>query len=369
MSMTADVIVIGGGLVGLSIALGLQKRGASVLVLDEGDVAHRASRGNFGLVWVQGKGAGMPAYAAWTRGSADRWPGFADRLKQETGIDVGYRKVGGLDIALDADELDERRGKLAGIAASAPDATRVDFEMLDRKGVAGIFPDIGPDVVGGSWTEHDGHVNPLLLLRALATSFALAGGRTITEASVEHIERGFSVTTAKGRFSAAKVILAAGLGSARLAPMIGLNVPVRPQRGQVMITERLPQRLHHPTVLVRQTVEGTIQIGDSHEEVGFDDDVTPPVLRDIASRAVRIFPFLAQARIVRCWGALRVMSPDGFPIYRQSEAMPGAFAASCHSGVTLAAAHADLLAPMIDRGVLDNTMQPFSPERLANLSA
>lgn len=369
MRMTADVIVIGGGLVGMAIATGLQREGADVLVLDEGDVAHRASRGNFGLVWVQGKGAGMPAYAGWTRRSADLWPGFADRLKQETGIDAGYRKVGGIDIALDEADLDERRGKLAAIAAAAPAETRVDFEILDRTGVRDILPDVGPEVVGGSWTAHDGHVSPLLLLRALVTGFRNDGGRIETEASVERIAKGFSVTTAKGSFQAGRIVLAAGLGSARLAPMVGLNVPVRPQRGQVMITERQAPRLHHPTNWVRQTVEGTIQIGDSHEEAGFDDGVTAPVLRDIARRAIRAFPFLDDVRILRCWGALRVMSPDGCPIYRQSETMPGAFAATCHSGVTLAAAHAGLLAPMIARGALDPSMEPFSPTRFDTTAA
>ena len=86
----ADVIVIGGGLVGSAIAWGLGRAGARVLVLDEGDLAFRASRGNFGLVWVQGKGRGCPEYARWTRLSADLWPDFAAELGEQTGIDVGH---------------------------------------------------------------------------------------------------------------------------------------------------------------------------------------------------------------------------------------------------------------------------------------
>ncbi|MCB1968819.1 MAG: FAD-binding oxidoreductase [Geminicoccaceae bacterium] len=362
---SADVIVIGGGLVGMAIAWGLQKRGLVVLVLDEGDVAHRASRGNFGLVWVQGKGVGMPAYAAWTRRSADRWQGLADRLRQETGLDVGYRKVGGLDIALSEDELSERRAKLEAIRDAADADTRVDFEMLDRRQVAELFPDIGPDVAGGSWTAHDGHASPLLLLRALLAAFRSEGGIYRPETAVHRIEPGFVVHGGREQYSSGRVVIAAGLGSARLAPMVGLDVAVRPQRGQVLVTERLSPRLGYPTVCVRQTVEGTIQIGDSHEEVGSDDRTTPFVLRDIARRAVRTFPFLGQARIVRSWGALRVMSPDGFPIYQQSPDLPGAFSASCHSGVTLAAAHADLIAPMIEAGRLEADVAPFSGQRFA----
>jgi hydrogen cyanide synthase HcnC len=100
MSDTHDLIVIGGGLVGGAIAWGAQAKGASVVLLDEGDIAYRAARGNFGLVWVQSKGAGMPAYAHWTRQSAELWPALADRLQAATGTDVALRQPGGLAFCL-----------------------------------------------------------------------------------------------------------------------------------------------------------------------------------------------------------------------------------------------------------------------------
>ena len=85
---THDAIVVGGGLVGTAIAYGLVKQGLSTLLLDEGDVAHRASRGNFGLVWVQSKGLGAPHYQRWTRGSAEEWPALAQELAERTGLDT-----------------------------------------------------------------------------------------------------------------------------------------------------------------------------------------------------------------------------------------------------------------------------------------
>src|ERR1700758_5253181 len=84
LSSASDVIVIGGGLVGSAVAYGMAREEARVLIIDEGDDAFGASVGNFGLVWVQGKGVGQPSYAAWTRNSAALWPSFADALREET---------------------------------------------------------------------------------------------------------------------------------------------------------------------------------------------------------------------------------------------------------------------------------------------
>ncbi|MGB5707662.1 MAG: FAD-dependent oxidoreductase, partial [Arenicellales bacterium] len=84
--MESEFAIVGGGILGISIAWGLQRMGRDVMVIDEGDFAFRASRGNFGLVWVQGKGDGLPDYARWTLRSASLWPDFADELEDTTGI-------------------------------------------------------------------------------------------------------------------------------------------------------------------------------------------------------------------------------------------------------------------------------------------
>ncbi|MBT4088569.1 MAG: FAD-binding oxidoreductase, partial [Deltaproteobacteria bacterium] len=96
MDIKTDIIVIGGGLLGSSVAFGLARKGADVVLLDEGDMAHRAAVGNFGLVWVQNKGLGMHRYAEWAREASLLFPDFAEMLKDEIGIDVRYEKTGGL---------------------------------------------------------------------------------------------------------------------------------------------------------------------------------------------------------------------------------------------------------------------------------
>ena len=111
---TYDALVVGGGLVGMAVAYGLVRRGLATAVVDEGDVAFRASHGNFGLVWVQSKGDGMPRYAAWTRSSAEQWPAFAEELRDLTGIDTAYSKRGGVHICLDEHDMAEERALASG---------------------------------------------------------------------------------------------------------------------------------------------------------------------------------------------------------------------------------------------------------------
>lgn len=360
-----DFAVIGGGLVGVAIGWGLARLGKRVTILDEGDVAFRASRGNFALVWVQSKGLGMPRYAAWTKLSSDSWMGLAETLKQDTAIDVQFRRPGGFNLALDEGEL-ERKSLHIKRLHNQPNMVSYGYEVVDRARLQTMLPEIGPEVVGGIYCPLDGHTNALKLLRALHTGFAALGGVYRPACTVERVapESGaFQIDHAGGTLMAGRVILAAGNGNARLAPMLGLNAQVRPQRGQIVVTERLKPFLHHPIMTIRQTDEGSVMLGDSLEEAGFDDTVGTGVISTIAARATRIFPLLGRANVVRSWAALRVMTKDGFPIYDQSRAHPGAFLTTCHSGVTLAAAHALHLAPMLVAGVLPEDFAPFSAGR------
>ena len=163
---------------------------------------------------------------------------------------------------------------------------------------------------------------------------------------------------------AERIVLAAGNANMRLAPMVGLHAPMKPERGQIIVTERVRPFLQYPTVTVRQTDEGTIMIGDSREEGSNDRDMTMAVNSVMADRATRCFPLLGSLNVVRSWTGIRVMTEDGFPIYDESESHPGAFVACCHSGVTLAAVHAMTLAPMLAAGRLDSTMvAAFSARR------
>jgi glycine/D-amino acid oxidase-like deaminating enzyme len=363
MSPSYDLIVIGGGLVGAAIAWGSAERGASVALLDEGDIAFRAARGNFGLVWVQSKGAGMPPYAQWTRRSAELWPQLATHMAERTGVDVALRQPGGMTFCLSEQELTARADMVRRMHNESGD---IGTRILDRAEVHAMVSGLGDRVVGASFCPIDGHASPLYLLRALHTALAGSGGaywpnRKVT--AIDPAPHSFVVHCGGESFLASRLVIAAGLGSRDLAPLVGLDMPVTPLQGQIIVTERMRPFLPYATHVMRQTDEGTVMLGDSQEDVGFDIATRVSVLKHIAARNVQVFPALKDVSIVRMWAALRVMSPDGFPIYDQSEQYPGAFAATCHSGVTLAGAHALALAPAILSGELPEALAPFTARR------
>jgi glycine/D-amino acid oxidase-like deaminating enzyme len=360
-----DAIVIGGGLVGSAIAYGLARARLRVALLDEGDVAFRASRGNFGLVWVQSKGDGAPHYQSWTRRSAQEWSALAAELEAKTGIAVGHQRPGGVHLCLGEAEIEARHAMMERMRVQSGNFG-FDYRMVDRRELADMFPGLGAAVSGASWTPYDGHANPLNLLHALHRGFAENGGRhlpnsTVTEAGAAPGD--FRIRLAGGDINAPKVVLAAGLGNANLARHFGLSAPVKPLKGQILVTERARQVLPMPITTIRQTAEGSIMLGDSQEDAGFDTSQRPAVMQTIARRAVLSFPWLRDLQIVRAWAALRVMPPDGLPIYDQSERFPGAFTANCHSGVTLAGAHVNLFAPMVAAGELEPALELFSAKR------
>lgn len=343
-----NMTVIGGGLVGAAIAYGAARAGVKVRVLDQGDRAFRASRGNFGLVWLSSKGGKMPRYARWSRDAVKLWPSLHKELLDLTGVDSGLQQPGGFWLGFSEAEVTARAALLEKIDREAGD---IPYRMMEPRELRDYLPGIGPAVVGGSFGPLDGHANPLMLLHALHAGLKQKGAEVISGISVGEIRHDpgkgrFEIVAADGQsWRSGRLVLAAGLGNARLAPQVGLQTPVTTTRGQVLITERLKPFLKYPTNKARQTAEGSVQIGSTTEDVGLDDGTTTDKIEWLARRAVATFPALAQARLVRAWGALRPLTPDGYPIYQASTSCPGAFVAICHSGVTLASAHSLVVGP------------------------
>ena len=366
-ALTSDVLIVGGGIVGASLALGMANVGTKVRLLDGGDDDIRASRANFGLVWVQSKGHDMPAYARWTRTSADLWAGFADELTGRTGIALHHRQCGGLSFCLGNEALAMKRASFARLHNQFSHG-HADVSVLDRGELERLLPGtrLGDDVAGASFSPQDGDCDPLALLQALNLAMMQCGAFRHSEAKATGISvRGglFRVETERGMFEAPRLILAAGLGSKALAESLGIPAPIRPERGQILVTERLAPFFPYTGDTIRQTADGTVMVGATHEDVGLDVSTTADGGAVLARHAVSIFPDLASAQLVRQWAGLRVLTPDGCPLYAESMTHPGAALITCHSGITLAAVHAKVLAPALVNGPLGAPFKDFSAAR------
>jgi glycine/D-amino acid oxidase-like deaminating enzyme len=360
----ADVIIIGAGVVGAALAYGVAKTGQTVFVLDGVDRDLRAARANFGLVWVQGKGTNAPAYSLLTRQSSELWSDFRNDLANTSSMPVDYSRPGGLVFCLSETEFENRA---AINERTHNQGAPGDTVMITRGELERMLPAVtlGPDVVGASYCKLDGHVNPLQLLAALHRVIPTMGGKILFRNPVEKIlpiPGGFSVLAAHGSLQARRVIVAAGLATPALTEPLGLSVPLRSERGQILVTERFAPMLPFPGSGLRQSADGTIMIGATNENVA-DTSVTVSSATKLAQRAMGIIPALGSARLVRQWAGMRVLPLDKTPIYAESLDHPGLFAVACHSGVTLAAAHATMIAPAMASGHLPDELAPFSNGR------
>lgn len=371
MTHEFEIVIVGGGIVGAAIGYGLVKAGHKTAIIDGADSDLRASRTNFGLIWVQGKGDGYPPYQQLTRQSADLWPEFAAELEALTGINLEYRRNGGLLFCLSDAEAEENRQLGERMAGDNPGYT---FEILDRARLEQMLPNLslGPKVCAASFSAMDGDVNPVLLLRALLDGFVLLGGALMTGNAVTNImpgNEGLWLQAGAVQVMAGRVILAAGNDTKALAKGLDLPVYVQPERGQLLITERVSPVFPFAASGVRQTVTGGFQIGGTNERVGRSVAVTSSGAQSIARRAIDVMPGLGSLRVVRQWAGLRVLSPDGFPVYDRSRSHRGIHVATCHSGVTLAAFHAGPYARWLGAGGEDRTYEAFWGSRFETGSA
>lgn len=370
MVHTADFAVIGAGVVGASIAFGLLKRGHSVILLDGAKTDPRASGANFGLLWVQGKGPGNPAYQTLTRTSSDAWTHFAQELS-ETAEDasgsLAYERNGGITFTFGEGGFEERKNLLHRLH-NERGADGDDIEMIDRASVQSLMPDLelSDEVSGASFCWRDGCVNPLRLHTLLLKAVDRLGGTILWDTKVDAVHSqstsGWALTSGMITIVAGHVVNAAGLGAKNLANQLGLDVPVHPQRGQVLVSQRMPKVMGYPASTFRQTADGTFLVGATKEEVDFDEGTSLSAAKQLARNALRITPMLKNMNIVRQWAGLRVMTPDGAPIYDFTE---GASAAACHSGITLAPIHAELFVDRILGAEKSSQLDAFSPRRFA----
>lgn len=366
-----DICVIGGGFMGAALGLGLAEAGAGVLMVDKVSRIHKASRANFGLVWSQSKGGGNRPYARFSERAVREFTGFAAKLEEESGIGVELRLGAGLVLSLGEEEFLARKAAIEKMHREAEaEGAKHPSRIVGRKEVQELVgkTTLGNEVMGGSFSEIDGDVNPLLLLKAMRKLYQQRGGRFSQGVEVQSIDRhgnGYRLQTTKGEIRAERIVLAAGLGNMKLAEKLGVSSHLKPQKGQLLVTEKVAPFLSFPFSGIRQTAHGSVMIGYTQENTGWDVSSTVPEMVRLAARAVKIFPHLEHVRIVRSWGSLRVLTEDGLPVYGHLEELgwPNIYLLGTHSCITLASLHSTILPDWILGGERPEEIDSFNIER------
>lgn len=364
----SDVVVIGGGVVGTAVAYDLAKAGKRVTVVERRGVGQEASGANVGLVTLFSSHSFEepepgPVYEL-TRASAAAYATLGD----EIGIDIEYEREGGLVFA-------ETEDKLAAIRRACEGYRRhgVPVEWLDPRGVLDCEPAFFSDrVLGGAFCPLNGQLNPLMLCRAFAQGARRHGVRLLLGTTVEGIacdgSRVSAVRTSAGVIPCEFVVNAAGAWAADVGKMLGVNIPVIPARGQILLTEPVARFIRRVVSgaepSARQTRRGNVIIGSTVEDAGFDKNVTTETIAEFARGVLAHFPRLRGLNVIRSWAGLRPASPDHKPIIELVDEPAGFVLATGHSrrGICYAAGTGRLVTELI------TGRPPFVPLEAFSLS-
>ena len=372
---SADVVVIGGGAIGVAVAYHLAVAGKNVTLVERRGIGQEASGANVGLVTLF-SGHSLdepdpgPLYEL-TRASIEAYAALGDEL----GVDIEYEQNGGVVFAETPEKLAAIRRAYEGYLAHG-----VPVTWLDAQGVRECEPAFFSEaVLGGVFCPLNGQVNPLMLCRAYARGARRRGVRIMLGATAENVYHGNgrvrAVRTSEGDIPCEFVVNAAGAWAADIGEMVDLRLPVAPARGQIVLTEPLPRFIRHVVSgaepSARQTRRGNVIIGSTVEDVGFDKSVTPEAVSDFAAGALAHFPRLAGLNVIRTWAGLRPATPDHKPIIQRLEEPANFCLAVGHSrrGICYAAGTGRLLADLITGRPPYLSLEAFSLSRFAEPAA
>ena len=362
---TADVAIIGGGVIGAACARAAAERGLHVAVFEPGPDPGAASPASAGMLAAQIEPTDQLLLSLGVR-SRDRYEALAAALKDTTGIDIGFWRGGIASVALAEGEVDQLREH---VALQRQAGLRCDW--LEPGDVHERWPSAAPECVGALFAPEDGAVDPQALTRALLADARRLGAALVTT-PVEELRiadgRVTGVRAAGSTVAAERVVLAAGAWSPRLKGL-PRELPIEPVRGQMASTawpaDAAPAILYHIRhgyVLARG--DDAI-LGSTMEHAGFDAKVTNEGLAQIFRSAVRLLPALAALPVARTWAGLRPVTPDGRPIIGPDPDAAGLYYATGHgrNGVLLAALTSEIIGDLLTTGSTDVDLEPLSPTR------
>jgi glycine oxidase len=352
MAEAVDVVIVGGGVIGLSVALALAREGVRPTVLDRREMGREASWAGAGLIPPQADNPARPPLVALGSWSARLYPAWSELLHAETGIDIGYRRTGGVDVAwtdLENQELLATAGRWRALG--------IAYERLPKGDYTRVEPALNPSLESVYFLPDRAQVRNPRLLRALVAAIARKGGKLMPECGVEsfqvHAGRVTAVKTSAGELPCGTVVVAAGPWSGQLLQSIGVNAPTPPFKGQIVLLRGnrplLRRIVEHGNNYLVPRDDGRILVGATEENVGFDSIPTARDTRALVDWAVRICPVLKEAEIQATWAGLRPGSFDSKPYIGRAPGFDNVIVASGHkrAGLQLAPATAELVADLV----------------------
>ncbi len=365
MEKIYDFLIIGGGLVGSSLAYGLSKeKFLKIAIVDAYDDTYRASIGNYGLTWLQSKGYNDPSYARMAERSIVTWDDFRQELEEGSGVDLEFVQRGGLHFCFNEEEFENRARKMNDIGMYYEHEQSKSI-MLDQKNTKELYPGLGDEVVGSSYNRLDGYLSPAKLLQAQLKLCIRQKVDYIPNFSVVKIKKSeseYEIMAYNGDIMRTKqLILTAGLSNKNLAEQVGVNIPIKPEKGHILVTQKVHNLDLLPSLNIRQAKDGGLLLGYSNEDVGYDVSINENIVEKIIKKAMRILPEIKNINILRSWASLRIMPKDGKSIYDTIDKT--LHIVSTHSGVTFAPIHARELSNSILHGVQTGDFKNFSLDR------
>ncbi len=375
---SADVVVIGGGVIGASCAYYLAKHKIKVVLLEKRDPASGSSGACGGTIFLQTKSPGPNLNLALA--GAERFR----HLHEELAADIEYRNHGGMIIIETETEYDAmvrwaERQQGAGL----------DVALLDANQARGLETALSPEILGATFSPADAQVNPWHLTFAFIKSAQRHGAKVYTGVRVTGIQtksqRIELVETDQGRISTGTVVNAAGAYAARIGALCDLDIPIKPRRGQLVVVEathplisRCMLSAHYIAakfnpdlarkgggVSIEPTAHGSFVLGSTREFVGFDSRVTRAGIQHIARNVTSILPVLKGRNIIRVFAGLRPYTPDGLPILGPVAGLDGFVMAAGHEGdgIALAPITGEIIADLIANNRTDFPLEAYNLER------
>lgn len=385
MNNKYDVIVIGGGIIGSSVTYYLSKLGNKVLQIEKEDITKGSAGATDGVVGYHTKKPGVQMDLAVQSIK------LFDNLSEELGEDVEYEKnCGGMQPVEDKEQWDI----LSEIVKKQRESD-VDIEMISIEKALEIEPELNPNLYGALYSKTGGKVNPIKLTYGFNHAAKRLGATVLLHTEVMDIivedNKVKGVKTDKGDFYSDKVVNACGSYSAQIGKMVGLDIPIKPRKGQLIISEPIgpfmeatvqcaryniikfnPDSIKDKNVLklgsslsIEQTKEGTLVIGGTREFSGFDKENTLEGIEVMLKRAVEFFPAIKDLNFIRAFAGLRPFTPDGLPLIGEVDKIKGFYIAAGHEGdgIALAPISGKLLAELITDGKPSYNIDHFSPNR------